>query len=197
GRRGAVRGARHALGVFTRCRERAHGFQQRGARLGKHEDPVRAATPSLRVHHRRSAAIGAGGGRSRHDAPHRFVCVRDRMGAHKRSTWWNMRSGWRRAYTTICSGSYSTRPISTCWAASRAIVANTMTTATIPAPVTWIEDGVTTQAARCPAWPSSCGRSHFYLHGVSVFVQKGIEERSPPPPRCGVVRAELRAEFPI
>src|SRR5215472_8082063 len=59
-----------------------------------------------------------------------------------------MRSGWRRAYTTICSGSYSTRPISTCWAASRAIIANTTTTATIPATVTWIEDGVTTQATR-------------------------------------------------
>src|SRR5215471_16064817 len=25
------------------------------------------------------------------------------------------------------------------------------------------------------------------VDGVSVFVQKGIEERSPPPPRCGVV----------
>src|SRR5215469_14550205 len=101
-----------------------------------------------------------------------------------------MRSGWRRAYTTICSGSYSTRLISTCWAATRAIVANTTTTATIPATVTWIEDG-------CLAWPSSCGRSHFCLHGVSVFVQKGIEERSPPPPCYGVVRAELGAELPI
>src|SRR5262245_3235748 len=111
-----------------------------------------------------------------------------------------MRSGWRRAYTTICSGSYSTRPISTSWAATRAIVVNTTTTATIPATVTWIEDGVTTQAARCPAWPSSCGRSHFCLHGVSLFVQKGVEERLPPLPplpRCGVVCAELGAVVPV
>src|SRR5262245_10373552 len=92
-----------------------------------------------------------------------------------------MRSGWRRAYTTIYSGSYSTRLISTWWAATRAIVANTTTTATIPVTVTWIEDGVTTQAS---------GR-------VSVFVQKSIEKRSLPPPHCGVVRTELGAEFPI
>src|SRR5215813_7424746 len=92
-----------------------------------------------------------------------------------------MRSGWRRAYPTIFSGSYSTRLISTWWAATRAIVANTTTTATIPVTVTWIEDGVTTQASR----------------RVSVFVQKSIEERSLPPPQCGVVRAELGAELPI
>src|SRR6516164_8484470 len=89
-----------------------------------------------------------------------------------------MRSGWRRAYTTICSGSYSTRPISTCWAASRAIVANTTTTATIPATVTWIEDGVTAQAARRPAWPLSlllarCVRDDFDKHEVMLAFTHG------------------------
>jgi hypothetical protein len=49
---------------------------------------------------------------------------------------------------TICSGSYSTRPISTCSAAMRAIVATTTTTGTMRATVTWIEDCATARRIR-------------------------------------------------
>src|SRR5258708_32419124 len=54
---------------------------------------------------------------------------------------------------TICSGSYSTRPISTCSAAMRAIVATTTTIGNMRATATWIED------SGCPGLTSSCGRT--------------------------------------